>query len=115
MRVRTNSMYQQLRQMGDQNLSTTANFVISLPQGAAEYVQQRIADGTFESPSDYVESLVVSDMLGQPPSEAELEQWMNTEGARRVEAQRADPSPGLSAAQAFAGLLSAASEKEGNG
>lgn len=93
-------------------MSPTAAFVIQLPQDAAEYVQQRIADGGFESPSDYVETLVVSDMLSTASSETELDQWMNTEGARRIEALHADPTRELTAEEAFLGLLGGMEDKE---
>ena len=38
-------------------------------------------------------------------SDPELVEWMNTEGARRLERLRANPSSGLTLDQAFEGLI----------
>lgn len=85
-------------------MAVTEEFTIKLPAKVADYVHRRVAEGPFESVSDYFENLMVSDML-EPVSEPALEQWMNTEGARRLAALHADPSSGLTMDQAFAGLL----------
>ena len=86
-------------------MSGTEEFVITLPVKAATFVHKRVAEGGFESPTDYFENLMVNDMLSPPPSEEELVHWMNTEGARRLDALHADPSSGLTIDEAFAGLL----------
>jgi hypothetical protein len=93
-------------------MPATEKFTIKLPAEAATYVHKRVADGHFSSPTEYFESLVVADLLAPPPSDDELVQWMNTEGARRLEALHQDPSSGLTGDQAFAGLLEEDSEDE---
>jgi hypothetical protein len=86
-------------------MSATEEFVITLPAKTANFLHQRVAEGGFESPTDYFENLMVNDMLSPPPNEEELVHWMNTEGARRLDALHADPSIGLTIDEAFAGLL----------
>lgn len=86
-------------------MPATEEFTIKLPAEAASYVRKRVADGNFSDPTEYFESLVVADLLAPPPSQDELAHWMNTEGARRLEALHRDPSSGLTSDQAFEGLL----------
>ena len=86
-------------------MSVTEDFIITLPVKAATFLHRRVAEGGFESPTDYFENLIVNDMLSPPPSEEELVHWMNTEGARRLDVLHAEPSSGLTIDEAFAGLL----------
>lgn len=44
---------------------------VSLPETLKEYVQERVAEGTFSNPSDYVRALIRDDMRRQ--AEAKLE------------------------------------------
>ena len=89
----------------------TADLTLTLPRPALDYIQRRIADGAFRSPSDFVESLVVEDMLGSLPPDHSLSTWMNTEGARRLRELDANPERALTPDQAFAGLLDANADK----
>ncbi|HTV09314.1 MAG TPA: hypothetical protein VMD97_09755 [Candidatus Aquilonibacter sp.] len=93
-------------------MPVTEEFRITLPAEAASYVHKRIADGNFSDATEYFESLVVADLLAPPPSADELTQWMNTEGARRLEALHRNPSSGLTSDQAFAGLTDESEDEE---
>jgi Arc/MetJ-type ribon-helix-helix transcriptional regulator len=93
------------------NTDETLHLTITVPKDVAQHVRDEIAKGIYASESDYVESILLSETLFEPIDQDELTHWMNTEGARRLEALHRDPSSGLTSDQAFAGLL----DDEGEG
>jgi Arc/MetJ-type ribon-helix-helix transcriptional regulator len=85
--------------------SETLHLTLTLPQKVAKEIRTQVASGAYSSESEYVETVLLSHALFEPIDEDELTHWMNTEGVRRLEAMRADPSGGLTVDEAFAGLI----------
>ena len=83
----------------------TLHLTITLPKDVAQHVRDQVAKGRYANESEYIESMLQSQTLFDPIDPNELTHWMNTEGARRLEALHRNPSSGLTSEQAFAGLL----------
>lgn len=66
-------------------MAATETITITFESGAAEHLRRRADERNLTSLSEYLESLIVADML-EPANEAELAHWMKTEGARRLQA-----------------------------
>lgn len=90
----------------------TLQLSLSLPSSVVNDIRTQVASGTYLSESEYVETVLLSHALFEPINEDELTHWMNTEGARRLEAMHADPSIGLTVDEAFAGLIDEEPEQE---
>jgi antitoxin ParD1/3/4 len=105
----------QLGLQEETGMPTVEHMTITLPEELAKLVRSRVASGDYSSESDVVEDALLETILPGPLSEAELVHWMNTEGVRRFDAMRADPSQALTIDEAFAGLCGDHSEisKEG--
>lgn len=86
-------------------MPSTEQLLITLPVEVVHHMRERMAAGGFTSSSEYIEHIMVESLLPPPPSEADTIAWMNTEGARRIEALRANPASGLTLDEAFAGLI----------
>ncbi|HZQ44725.1 MAG TPA: hypothetical protein VFA99_15835 [Acidobacteriaceae bacterium] len=83
----------------------TLHLTLTLPKDVAQHLREQVAKGVYTSESEYVESMLLSQTLFDPIDQDDLTRWMNTEGARRLEALHRDPSSGLTSDQAFEGLL----------
>jgi len=82
----------------------TLQLTLSLPHDVAENIRTQVASGAYASESEYVEALLLSETLFAPIDQDELTQWMNTEGARRLEAMKADPSQCLTHEEFWASI-----------
>jgi antitoxin ParD1/3/4 len=60
---------------------------VSLPEALKDYVQERVAEGTFSNPSDYVRALIREDMKRQAEErlDALLMEGINSGPARPVD------------------------------
>jgi Arc/MetJ-type ribon-helix-helix transcriptional regulator len=65
---------------------------LTLDHKAAEEIRRHVSSGVYASESEYIESIVLSDTLFEPIDQKELVHWINTEGVRRLDAMKADPS-----------------------
>jgi Arc/MetJ-type ribon-helix-helix transcriptional regulator len=84
-------------------MPTTEQLVIDLPPEIADIVRSRMASGRYANASAVVEQALIDTIL--PPMDAiETDEWIRTEGVRRYDAMRADPSRALSIEEAFSGL-----------
>lgn len=84
-------------------MPTTEQLVIDLHSDVADLVRSRMASGKYANASAVIEQALIDTIL--PPIEtSDAEEWIRTEGVRRYDAMRADPSRALSIKQAFAGL-----------
>lgn len=83
----------------------TLHLTITLPKDVAQHLHEQVAKGAYASESDYIECMLQLQALFDPIDRDELTRWMNTEGARRLEALHRNPSSGLTSDQAFEGLL----------
>jgi Arc/MetJ-type ribon-helix-helix transcriptional regulator len=62
-----------------------------------------MASGKYTNESAVIEEALIDTIL--PPIQADdLDEWIRTEGVRRYDAMRADPSRAISIEEAFAGL-----------
>ena len=93
----------------------TMRLTLTLPKDVVQHLREQVARGVYSSESDYVQSILLSETLFDPMERDELTQWMNSEGARRLEALHRDPSSGLTGDQAFEGLLNEESGSEERG
>lgn len=82
----------------------TMQLTLTLPRDVAQHLRDQVATGLYASESEYIESILQSETIFPPIDQDELTQWINTEGVRRYDAMRADPSRALTEQQAFAGL-----------
>jgi Arc/MetJ-type ribon-helix-helix transcriptional regulator len=82
----------------------TLKLTVTLPVQIATHLRDQVASGGFSDESDYVESLLTTEALFRPVENAELDQWIATEGLRRLDYLKAHPESGLSHEEAFAGL-----------
>jgi antitoxin ParD1/3/4 len=48
--------------MNDNNTVQNTTLNVSLPEPLKEYVQERVSEGIYSNPSDYVRSLIRDDM-----------------------------------------------------
>jgi Arc/MetJ-type ribon-helix-helix transcriptional regulator len=81
----------------------TEQFVIDLPSDVADLVRTRMASGKYANESAVIEEALIDTIL--PPIQAvDIDEWIRTEGVRRYDAMRADPSSALTLDEAFAGL-----------
>ena len=86
-------------------MPATEQLVIDLPEDVLDLVRSRVASGKYANESEVIQEALMDSIL--PPIETDsLEHWIRTEGVRRFDAMRADPSRGLSIDEAFAGLHS---------
>ena len=84
-------------------MSATEQLVIDLPVDVLDLVRSRVASGRYANESEVIREALLDTIL--PPIQTEsLEHWIRTEGVRRFDAMRADPSRSLSIDEAFAGL-----------
>jgi Arc/MetJ-type ribon-helix-helix transcriptional regulator len=84
-------------------MPTTEQLVIDLPTDIADLVRSRMASGKYTNESAVIEEALIDTIL--PPIQADdLDEWIRTEGVRRYDAMRADPSRAISIEEAFAGL-----------
>ncbi len=84
-------------------MPTTEQLVIDLPSDVAELVRSRMATGKYANESAVIEEALIDTIL--PTMQAvDLDEWIRTEGVRRYDAMRADPSRAVSIEEAFAGL-----------
>lgn len=86
------------------NAQETLHLTITLPKDVAQHLHEQVAKGQYASESEYVECMLQSETLFPPVDQDQLTQWINTEGVRRYDAMRADPSRALTEEQAFGGL-----------
>jgi Arc/MetJ-type ribon-helix-helix transcriptional regulator len=82
----------------------TLHLTITLPKDVAQHLHEQVAKGQYASESEYIECMLQSETLFPSMDQDQLTRWINTEGVRRYDAMRADPSRALSEEQAFAGL-----------
>lgn len=81
----------------------TEKLVIDLPSDVADLVRSRMASGKYANQSAVIEEALIDTIL--PPMQAtDSDEWIRTEGVRRYDAMRADPSRAISIEEAFAGL-----------
>jgi len=90
----------------------TLNLTITLPKDVAQHLRDQVAKGRYASESEYIQSILQSETLFDPVDQNELTHWIETEGVRRFDAMRADPSSALTEAEAFAGLCNEEEEEE---
>ena len=84
-------------------MPSTEQLVIDLPTDIADLVRSRMASGKYANESAVIEEALIETIL--PPIQAdEMEEWLRTEGVRRYDEMRADPSIAISIEEAFAGL-----------
>jgi Arc/MetJ-type ribon-helix-helix transcriptional regulator len=84
-------------------MPTTEQLVIDLPPEIVDIVRSRMASGKYANQSAVIEAALIDTIL--PPMDAtETDEWIRTEGVRRYDAMRADPSRAFSIEEAFAGL-----------
>jgi antitoxin ParD1/3/4 len=84
-------------------MPATEQLVIDLPADVLDLVRSRVASGKYANESEVIQEALLDTIL--PPIHTErLEHWIRTEGVRRYDAMRADPSRSLSIDEAFAGL-----------
>jgi Arc/MetJ-type ribon-helix-helix transcriptional regulator len=86
------------------NANETLQLTITLPKDVAKHLRDQVAAGAYASESEYIESILQSETLFPPINQDELSEWIATEGIRRYDAMRADPSRALTEEQAFEGL-----------
>jgi Arc/MetJ-type ribon-helix-helix transcriptional regulator len=84
-------------------MPATEQLTVTLPKDVADLVRSRMASGKYANESAVIEEALIETIL--PPIQAdEMEEWLRTEGVRRYDAMRADPSIVISIEEAFAGL-----------
>ena len=84
-------------------MPSAAQITITLSLEAIERVRSKLERGGFADESEVIENAILDSIL-PPQEEARNEQWIRTEGVRRYDAMRTEPSRGLTADQAFAFL-----------
>ncbi len=84
-------------------MPATEQIVVTLSTDVLDVVRSRVKSGSFSNESDVIEQAIVGSIL-PPVDESSFEQWIRTEGIRRYDAMRADPSRALTEEEAFAGL-----------
>ncbi|HEY5329814.1 MAG TPA: hypothetical protein VIJ79_08030 [Acidobacteriaceae bacterium] len=84
--------------------TATQEFTVTLPRDVVEIIRSKVSSGEYASESDFVEAAIVERALFSEPNPAGLEHWIATEGVRRYDAMKADPSRGLTTEQVFANL-----------
>ena len=67
---------------------TTTSMNVSLPDGLKDYVKERVAEGTYSTPSDFVRDLIRADM--QRRGRQKLEQML-LEGIASGEGEEVTP------------------------
>jgi Arc/MetJ-type ribon-helix-helix transcriptional regulator len=79
--------------------------VIDLPADVADLVRSRMASGKYANESAVIEEALIDTTL--PPIHADdLDEWIRTEGVRRYDAMRADPSQGMTHEEFWAAVES---------
>jgi Arc/MetJ-type ribon-helix-helix transcriptional regulator len=90
----------------------TLHLTITLPKDVAQHLRDEVAKGLYGSESEYIESMLQSETLFPPVNQDELTEWIKTEGVRRYDATRADPSRAQTEEQTFAGLCDEEEDEE---
>ena len=83
--------------------TATEQITITLPKDVIDIVRSKVSSGEYTNESEFIEAAVIEASL-PASSDAGLEHWIATEGVRRYDAMRADPSRGLTAEQVFSSL-----------
>jgi antitoxin ParD1/3/4 len=84
--------------------TATEKVTITLPKAVVDIVRAKVSSGEYASESDFVEDVILGSALLSEPDSIGLEHWIATEGVRRYDAMKADPSRGLTSEQVFANL-----------
>ena len=84
--------------------SATEEVTITLPKTIVEIVRAKVSSGEYASESDFVEDAIRERTLFSEPDTAGFEHWVATEGVRRYDAMKANPSRGLTPEQVFSNL-----------
>ena len=76
--------------MSENNTISNTSMNVSLPETLKEYVQDRISEGIYSNPSDYVRSLICEDMHrhAERQFEALVLEGLNSGPAKRREVSR---------------------------
>ena len=85
-------------------MPATQQLTITLPNEIAEAVKSRVASGEYATESELFAEAVLDFILFPEVNDADLEHWIATDGVRRYDAMKADPSRGLTSEQVFANL-----------
>jgi Arc/MetJ-type ribon-helix-helix transcriptional regulator len=81
----------------------TEQLIIDLPSDVADLVRTRMATGKYANESAVIKEALIDTIL-PPLQAADIDKWIRTEGVRRYDTMRADPSRALTLDEAFAGL-----------
>ncbi len=88
-------------------MPTTEPLTLTLRPDLSQIVRSKVKSGEYASELDFVESALeaaIVDSILAPISASDFAHWVATEGVRRYDAMRADPSRGLTSEQVFANL-----------
>ena len=83
--------------------TATQQLTVTLPVDTIEIIQSRVSSGKYANESEAIEAAIVQSLL-PPHSESGLEHWIATEGVRRYDELKANPSIGLTSDEVFASL-----------
>jgi len=79
------------------------DFTVKLHSDVIDIVHAKVSSGEYASETDFVESAIVGSLL-PPLSSDGLSHWIATEGVRRYDAMKADPSRGRTPEEVLANL-----------
>jgi Arc/MetJ-type ribon-helix-helix transcriptional regulator len=86
-------------------MPATQQLTITLPTDAIEIIESRVSSGRYANQSEAIEAAIVESIL-PPHDESGLQHWIATEGVRRYDEMRADPSRRLTSDEVFEHLES---------
>jgi len=81
--------------MSPSTTSETQQFTVSLPRDVIDILHTKVTSGEYASDADFVEAAIVESILKPVPvPEDGLDEWIRTEGMRRLKYLQANPSSG---------------------
>jgi antitoxin ParD1/3/4 len=84
--------------------TATQEFTVTLPKDVVEIIRSKVSSGEYASESAFIEDAIVEMAIFADQDPSGFERWIATEGVRRYDAMKADPSRGLTTEQVFANL-----------
>jgi Arc/MetJ-type ribon-helix-helix transcriptional regulator len=73
----------------------TQKFTVTLPRDVVDILHAKVTSGEYTSDAEFVEAAIVESILKPVPSPQDgLDEWIRTEGMRRLKHLHADPSSG---------------------
>jgi Arc/MetJ-type ribon-helix-helix transcriptional regulator len=84
-------------------MPATQQLTITLPSNTLESIRSKVSKGEFASEEEFIEAAIVESLL-PPYTQGDLDHWIATEGVRRYDEMRANPSLRMTSDEVFASL-----------